>query len=128
MRFEFQAGGESEHELLRLEQAHSVRRDAVWFRGQHNACWPLSTTLERRSPNLRSAADYFRVMLEIKPSIETFTGTTWEMPSGREIEKETRSYDLFHHFLLDSATYMAHLRHNGFPSALSKVREAGMSQ
>jgi hypothetical protein len=50
--------------------------------------------------------------------VETFTGLNFEMPSYGEIQKACKSYDLFQPFLDESITYMAHLRHNGFPSPL----------
>jgi hypothetical protein len=39
--------------------------DEVWFRGQANADWPLHTTLERRSPNIRSVSKYLNLIGEI---------------------------------------------------------------
>jgi hypothetical protein len=35
-----------------------------------------------------------------------------------EVEERCRQYDLFQWFLLEAITYMAHLRHGGFPSPL----------
>jgi len=92
--------------------------DEVWFRGQANAQWPLDTTLERRSRKAREVGAYLRLMVEIKPAIEVFTGSEFKMASSEEIERRCRDYDLFQWFLLDSITYMAHLRHGGFPSPL----------
>jgi hypothetical protein len=40
------------------------------------------------------------------------------MPNGQDIEKMCREYDRFDWWLRESATYMAHLRHGGFPSPL----------
>jgi hypothetical protein len=48
--------------------------DEVWFRGQADARWPLYTTLERRSQKIRRVHAYLRLIAEIKPAIEVFTG------------------------------------------------------
>jgi hypothetical protein len=92
--------------------------DEIWFRGQSDARWPLHTTLERRSRKMTAVQNYFRVISEIKPTIETFTGSLFEMPSLDEVESYCRAYDHFHSFLFKPMTYLAHLRHGGFPSPL----------
>jgi hypothetical protein len=109
---------ECEQEIRKIEGTSTGGWDEIWFRGQRDACWRLHTTLERRSTRLRMVSEYFRLISQIKPAIETFTDSAWEMPAPQAIEEECRSYDLFHLFLLRAATYMAHLRHNGFPSPL----------
>ncbi|UGA45966.1 FRG domain-containing protein [Bradyrhizobium quebecense] len=91
--------------------------DEVWFRGQADARWALETTLERRSRGTQ-VSDYLRVIQRIKPSVETFTGLTFDMPPYQVIEQSCRQFDLFQGFMFESATYMAHLRHGGFPSPL----------
>jgi hypothetical protein len=92
--------------------------DEVWFRGQADAQWPLLTTLERRFKKVSTVAMYLSLITEIKPAIETFTGAEFQMPKRPEIEERCRQYDLFHLFLFDLITYMAHLRHGAFPSPL----------
>jgi hypothetical protein len=92
--------------------------DEVWFRGQADAQWRLHTTLERRSRRVTKASAYLGLISEIKPAIEVFTGSEFKMPTGQEIERRCREYDLFQWFLLEAITYMAHLRHGGFPSPL----------
>ena len=109
---------EFEEEIAKLEEPGRSRWDELWFRGQGNASWGLQTTLERRVGATRSVGDYFRLINHIKPAIETFTGATFEMPDRGSIDESARSYDLFHQFVLNCATYLAHLRHNGFPSPL----------
>jgi hypothetical protein len=90
----------------------------VWFRGQADAQWQLHTTLERRSTKIRAVAAYLNVVAEIKSAIETFTGADFHMPTRPDVEKISREYDLFERMLRESTTYMAHLRHGGFPSPL----------
>jgi len=92
--------------------------DETWFRGQSNAEWPLHTTLERRSTKITAVSAYLNIISEIKPAIETFTGSTFDMPKRVEIEEICREYDRFEWVLRESATYLAHLRHGGFPSPL----------
>ncbi|MGB6540516.1 MAG: FRG domain-containing protein [Xanthobacteraceae bacterium] len=92
--------------------------DEVWFRGQADARWPLHSTLERRSTKIRAVAAYLNLIAEIKPAIETFTGSEFHMPSRKDVEESCREYDRFEWVLREAITYMAHLRHGGFPSPL----------
>jgi hypothetical protein len=92
--------------------------DEVWFRGQSDARWPLNTSLERRWKKTRAVADYLNLIREIQPAIETFTGSHFSTPDRLEVETFCRQYDLFDEQLRGPATYLAHLRHGGFPSPL----------
>src|ERR1700732_2410862 len=83
--------------------------DEVWFRGQANAEWPLHTTLERRSPNIRSVSKYLNLIGEIKPAIEIFTGAVFSMPKPNEIVEMCYEYDRFEFQLRSCAVYLAHL-------------------
>jgi hypothetical protein len=109
---------EFENEIKRFEDLTRKLWDEVWFRGQSDAYWLLTTTLERRSPSLGDVASYLRVISEIKPAVETFTGHTFETIKPQDIEEACREFDRFHFRLGESFTYMAHLRHAGFPSPL----------
>jgi FRG domain len=80
--------------------------------------WPLHTTLERRSTKVRAVAAYLNVIAEIKSAVETFTGAEFHLPARNDVEQMCREYDRFEWILRESATYMAHLRHGGFPSPL----------
>src|SRR6266849_6310566 len=92
--------------------------DEVWFRGQSDAGWLLNTSLERRWKKTRAVANYLNLIGEIQPAIETFTGSQFSMPHRPEVEQFCREYDLFDQKLRGLATYLAHLRHGGFPSPL----------
>ena len=92
--------------------------DEVWFRGQSNAGWSLDTTLERRSPDIRSVSKYLNLIGEIQPYIETFTGASFDVPKPSEIVAMCHEYDRFEFQLRSCAVYLAHLRHCGFPSPL----------
>jgi hypothetical protein len=86
----------------------------VLFRGQSNSEWALKTTLERAIRSPMPVKDYFRVLGQVKPQIETFTGLSWKFDDsanedwGMQIARaEPPGYDL-----------MVYLRHHGFPSPL----------
>lgn len=108
---------EVEQKIAELEEPVRSAWDEVWFRGQADARWQLTTTLERRN-GVCSVEKYLRLINRIKPAIETFTRASFEMPSYGEIKKHAHEFDTFHQFLSGLTTYMAHLRHNGFPSPL----------
>ena len=104
--------------VTQFEDPERKTWDEIWFRGQADAQWPLHTTLERRSRKIRAVAAYLNVIAEIKPAIETFTGSEFHMPSRMDVEATCREYDRFEWVLRESIIYMAHLRHGGFPSPL----------
>jgi hypothetical protein len=101
-----------------FDEPNGVPWDEVWFRGQADAQWPLHTSLERRSERTRTVVSYLRLISEIRPIIETFTGGGFAIPLLPELEQICRKYDLFDQHLRKLATYLAHLRHGGFPSPL----------
>jgi len=111
---------EFQQRVARFEEPARKQWDEVWFRGQSDAGWPLSTSLERRSRKTRSVADYLNLIAEIQPAIETFTGSQFSIPDPSELEQACREYDPFpfEKKLRERATYLAHLRHGGFPSPL----------
>jgi FRG domain len=109
---------EFEREIRKFEDPTRKLWDEVWFRGQAEARWPLHSTLERRSAKIRAVSAYLNLIGEIKPAVETFIGAAFELPDRQEIEEICREYDRFEPILRGSITYMAHLRHAGFPSPL----------
>jgi hypothetical protein len=109
---------EFEEEIKKFEDPSRKVWDEVWFRGQADAAWPLLTTLERRSDRTRAVAGYLNLIGEIEPAIETFTGNEFARPHRPEVERFCGEYDLFDQNLREHATYLAHLRHGGFPSPL----------
>jgi len=109
---------EFQSEIKKFEDPSRKPWDEVWFRGQSNATWPLHTSLERRCDRTRAVADYLNRISEIRPAIETFTSGQFEIPDRPEVERFCREYDSFDQNLRGLATYLAHLRHGGFPSPL----------
>ena len=109
---------EFQSRVAEFDDATRENWDESWFRGQSDARWPLNSTLERRSKKITAVRDYLRVIREIKPTVEMFTGSVFEMPCLGEVEKSCGEYDRFDSFLFKSTTYMTQLRHGGFPSPL----------
>ncbi|MHB8654677.1 MAG: FRG domain-containing protein [Terriglobia bacterium] len=108
------------HEVQNGE-ASEGRTPELLFRGIPDSTLPLTTTLERRGRERMLISDYYRLIFPLKPQIETFTGFTWEIPLPGKVEKLLESFDGFSYPKFpEPATYsyMAHLRHLGFPSPL----------
>jgi len=66
-------------------------------------------------------ADYYRLITVVRPQIQAFTGTRWDIPEYPAIENLAKEYDKFSLELygkFPGYSYMAYLRHHGFPSPL----------
>ena len=102
-----------------IRHANEPQASKLLFRGMSDSTWQLSTTLERHSgePNI-DFKDYYRVVLRIRSEIETESGLRWDAPSFEEISSWAETYDFPHHYEVKAYEYLAHLRHNGFPSPL----------
>ena len=120
---------ECEAKLKKLQKERAERQklpgpppSRLLYRGQENASWQLTTTLERSRREEIPLADYYGLISRVKPQIETFVGTKWDIPEYPEIEKSLREYETFFNKLfwgrLPAYDYMVHLRHHGFPSPL----------
>jgi hypothetical protein len=112
---------EFEREVKEIRRARADSEFPLLFRGQANACWSLSPTLERKRDRMLFR-DYYRVIDRIHPQIETLVGTLWPIPTYPEVEQLVKDYDKFS-LAFDSGNkpayaYMAYLRHHGFPSPL----------
>jgi hypothetical protein len=94
------------------------------FRGHSNSDWPLTTTLERADCEGMSFDEYYRLAVaRVRPTVEAFTGATWEVPDyDLSLEEAFRSdRELFFSRKFPSIglyRYMVYLRHHGFPSPL----------
>jgi hypothetical protein len=90
------------------------------YRGQSDATWGLKTTLERHKNTETSFQEYLKIISYLQPEIETFTQNHWETPEYERIARAFAKYESFHMspVLYEVYGYMAHLRHNGFPSPL----------
>ena len=106
------------HEKIQdIKREYPKQASRLLFRGQSNSDWKLTTTLERRTTETFSFIDYYELALRIRPEIETESGLRWDMQTFDEISSWARSYDQNHYSVL-AYEYLAHLRHNGFPSPL----------
>jgi hypothetical protein len=92
--------------------------DEVWYRGQSCADWRLQTTLERRCSEAHSVASYLTAACEILPAVETFTGNQFPFRSQQDLIMLCTEQPRFDERFRSWATYLAHLRHGGFPSPL----------
>jgi hypothetical protein len=88
------------------------------FRGQRDANWKLQTTLERYADKKYSLLEYYRLTLTAQPQIETFTESSWIIPSYEEYEEWLREHEQLWFSDYKAYEYLAYLRHHGFPSPL----------
>lgn len=85
---------------------------APLFRGQGNSGWPLETTLDRVKKGC-SMSEYYLILQNNKPIIESFTDRNWKIPKFEEPRKTlwvTPDINVY--------SFMAYLRHHKFPSPL----------
>ncbi len=112
---------ERELEQLEIKRCELVAEPStthvsnLLFRGQSDASWHLTTTLEREVGDDTPLADYISVIQRIRAEVETFTKRSWNLPDD--------TADLLERKLplpspIAAYEYMAYLRHNRFPSPL----------
>jgi len=108
------------HEV-RDDESSAGRSAEFLFRGLSDSAWPLATTLERANVEGTRVCDYHGLISRLQPQIESFTGSSWEIPQFPDVERLLKEYKaLPDREYPDQATYsyMVHLRHHGFPSPL----------
>ncbi len=107
---------------------HPVLEEPI-FRGQGNAEWKLTTTLERfaaieSNPTALSLRAYYRKITAAKRLLEGLTGKQWaDVPDPLEFEDRLqqdpfRWLDLFLNKQPGIYEYLVYLRHHGFLSPL----------
>jgi hypothetical protein len=116
------------HRRQELESQNHGRRFAEpLFRGLGSSDWKLETTLERSYPmercdSTQGLLEYYRKILAVRPSIETFTGKLWPIPDLMEFKTSLSPGDFLFDDLLRKHSgvyeYLIFLRHHGFPSPL----------
>lgn len=89
------------------------------FRGQSDARWPLSTTLERMVGDKETLSKYYLLVTSVQSRVETFTGQRWEIPDVAAYLGRLENSGLKNYIEeLPTYEYMVYLRHHGFPSPL----------
>jgi hypothetical protein len=93
-------------------------KNHVLFRGLANNNWELRTTLERESNKSCTVRSYCELIYRCAPQIESFLGTSRDLGTFEELEKElTEKFDdIF--AKIPKYDYWVYLRHHGFPSPL----------
>jgi hypothetical protein len=102
-------------ERLRDLRDRSNRPNYLLYRGHSDSSWSLQTTLERRLGYTPAVMDYYRIVDEIKLQTETFTGLGWDEVRYEESSELSRELAFGK---LPAYSYLAYLRHHGFPSPL----------
>ncbi len=114
---QFEAEIKSVRTKTARQPGSELYKSSLLFRGHCDHRWSLSTTLERESKEHLSVRQYYRLISEAQPEIETVTGQSWG--------------DLkYEQWLMSNAEklpaalpppgyeYMVYVRHHGFPSPL----------
>ena len=109
----------SEVEKLRVHYESPV--SALLFRGQSDAEWALTTTLERNGCAGMLFREYYQLICaNLAPEVKTFAGFNVPEYNAEVCEPFTRNRELLYApkdvFSIDVYKYMAYLRHFGFPS------------
>lgn len=115
-----------DRQIKDLEEERVLKKTASPFlyRGQGCHTFKLSTTLERNGQEGIALKEYHRLAFAVKPQIESFTGTRWDILSyPDDIQKWLQENDTtipnafgWRADFQETYSYMAYLRHYGFPS------------
>jgi hypothetical protein len=100
------------------DDAMYERPNDILFRGQADASWELSTTLERKSREKFDVSAYVHKALLTKNEVESFGSRQWNLPNIPEAEAELKAKQDVFKVHLPAYDYLVHLRHHGFPSPL----------
>ncbi len=91
----------------------------VLFRGQEDARWFLTTTLERRGGIKQIyVADYYTLADSLYAEIASKSDELIGFPNIKEMRSTLNSAYNLHSTPLPGLEYLIHLRHHGFPSPL----------
>ncbi|MBI3776743.1 MAG: FRG domain-containing protein [Gammaproteobacteria bacterium] len=102
------------NELLKGQE----RVSKILFRGQSDSEHLLESTLDRFFSKQVSLLEYYNIISEVKPKIETFADRQWAIPTYAEYKEYVKNLDAQFFKELEPKEYLAYLRHHGFPSPL----------
>jgi hypothetical protein len=89
------------------------------FRGQTDATWNLTTTLERYPGTPKTYRRYWETMNQVIYPLTAYTGGDWARSTEEEYRDWQNSALADTHFMnVPGYDLMVHLRHHGFPSPL----------
>lgn len=107
-----------------VTRIQAIRRDMgpsddgdVLFRGQANAEWSLSTTLERRSKREFTVIEYAELALAYVHKLRSETGRTWNTKTHEELRDWPNVVSRLD-IEMPCYPYMVYLRQHGFASPL----------
>ena len=103
-------------EILRSVESWTYVSPLI-YRGHAKAKWELETALERYVGSM-SLEDYYLKVLEVRPEIESFTESSWEIPPDAQFQQWLQNFDPLLGTKLFAHDYLVYLRHHGFPSPL----------
>ncbi len=100
-------------DYLKSKQRHELMPPAEpLFRGQAEASWPLTTSIERFRPSeITTVEEYNHYLSGIKPAIESFTRQRWKFERHPQLPDSLFTVPPNYEF-------MVYARHHGFPSPL----------
>jgi hypothetical protein len=103
----------------------TIRKKAgeqLLFRGHADSRWTLQTTLERRGHLNMPVHQFFRMVGNAHPRVQSFTERRFEIPTYPELLKLLDDYDKFSLEVsfgrFPMYEFLIYLRHHGFPSPL----------
>lgn len=88
------------------------------YRGQPDSDFALKTSLERWIGGGMSVNRYFDLINSIRGQVETETNRLWQPPAEAEFEEWVKKNPTLLENGIPDYSYLAYLRHNGFPSPL----------
>ena len=103
-------------EIASLIESLGDKSDDLLFRGQPDSAWKLDTTVERKLNTPISLSRYYQFAYTAKPRLETFVGTSWDIPTPKKYDQWLEDKDTLSFIDLPGYNYLAYLRHHGFPS------------
>lgn len=108
---------ELDREWASLKENRRGHVSSILFRGQADASWNLTTTLERYLGSVPSVLGYYKSVMAIAPQVETFTERAWNVPEYPDIQAQLAKQS-FYPRSLPAYAFLVYLRHHGFPSPL----------